>query len=192
MKLLMTQLFLYLSILYLAIKYLSISMMVLILLSGCKPKQNDNQSNINEPLEVNTETSDTSDESETNNYKYYNEQHGFGLEIPLEKYDIELYDVIENKEKYDNAIAFEFVFNKTTIDNIVVSGVLFEIIISDNLEVSFDAEILDHSDGKTYYFYIVEGPTESTGFNEMLEAYKPMVIEIKKTFDFTIPNTLRK
>jgi len=52
--------------------------------------------------------------------------------------------------------------------------------------------MLDHRDGKTYYFYKVEGPTESIGFNEMIETYKPMVTEIKETFGFTIPNTLKK
>ena len=121
-------------------------------------------------------------DDKTDNYIYHNENYGFTLEIPNEAYNVELVEVSENKEKYDNSTSFEFTFGRTNKDGTEVSGIIFEIIVCDGSDVYPESEVLLSSGEKTYCFLTVEGPTESMGFNELLEELKPMVKEIKDSF----------
>lgn len=114
---------------------------------------------------------------------YHNDDYGFSIEIPEEKYNIKFYNVMQDKiEENIESLNFEF-FTKDEND-IEVAGVLFKIIVCKNNATYPGAEFLDKQGGIAFYFRDSSYDTESSAIKALIEELKPMLEEIKASFSF--------
>lgn len=114
---------------------------------------------------------------------YHNDDYGFSIEIPEEKYNIKFYNVIHDKiEENIDILNFEF-FTKDEND-IEVAGSLFQIIVCKNNATYSGAEFLDKQGDITFYFRDSSYETESSAIKALIEELKAMLEEIKASFRF--------
>ena len=114
---------------------------------------------------------------------YHNDDYGFSIEIPEEKYNIKFYNVIHDKiEENIESLNFEF-FTKDEND-IEVAGVLFKIIVCKNNATYPGAEFLSEQGDIAFYFRDSSYDTESSAIKALIEELKPMLEEIKASFRF--------
>ena len=114
---------------------------------------------------------------------YHNDDYGFSIEIPEEKYNIKFYNVMQDKiEENIDILKFEF-FTKDEND-IEVAGVLFKIIVCKNKATYPGAEFLSEQGDIEFYFRDSSHDTESSAIKALIEELKPMLEEIKASFRF--------
>lgn len=114
---------------------------------------------------------------------YHNDDYGFSIEIPEEKYNIKFYNVIQDKIEEDiEVLNFEF-FTKDE-NNIEVSGSLFQIIVCKNNATYPGAEFLSKQGDIAFYFRDSSYDTESSAIKALIEELKAMLEGIKASFRF--------
>ena len=114
---------------------------------------------------------------------YHNDNYGFSIEIPEEKYNIKFYNVIQDKIEEDiEVLNFEF-FTEDEND-IEVAGSLFQIIVCKNKATYSGAESLGEHGDMAFYFRDSSYETESSAIKALIEELKAMLEEIKASFRF--------
>lgn len=114
---------------------------------------------------------------------YHNDDYGFSIEIPEEKYNIKFYNVIQDKIE-ENIEILNFEFFTEDENNIEVSGSLFQIIVCKNNATYPGAELLSKQGDIAFYFRDYSYDTESSVIKALIEELKPMLEEIKVSFRF--------
>ena len=114
---------------------------------------------------------------------YHNDDYGFSIEIPEEKYNITFYNVIQDKIE-ENIEILNFEFFTEDENNIEVSGSLFQIIVCKNNATYPGAEFLSKQGDIAFYFRDYSYDTESSAIKALIEELKPMLEEIKVSFRF--------
>ena len=114
---------------------------------------------------------------------YHNDDYGFSIEIPEEKYNIKFYNVMQDKiEENTEVLNFEF-FTKDEND-MEVAGSLFQIIACKNNATYPEAEFFSKQGDIAFYFIDSSYDTESSAIKELIQELKPMLEEIKASFRF--------
>ena len=114
---------------------------------------------------------------------YHNDDYGFSIEIPEEKYNIKFYNVIQDKIE-ENIEILNFEFFTEDENNIEVSGSLFQIIVCKNNATYPGAKFLSKLGDIAFYFRDSSYDTESSAIKALIEELKPMMEEIKASFRF--------
>ena len=114
---------------------------------------------------------------------YHNDDYGFSIEIPEEKYNIKFYNVIQDKIE-ENIEILNFEFFTENENNIEVSGSLFQIIVCKNNATYPGAEFLSKQGDIAFYFRDYSYDTESSAIKALIEELNPMLEEIKVSFRF--------
>ena len=114
---------------------------------------------------------------------YHNDDYGFSIEIPEEKYNIKFYNVIQDKIE-ENIEILNFEFFTEDENNIEVSGSLFQIIVCKNNATYPEVEFLGKQGDIAFNFRDSSYDTESSAIKALIEELKPMMEEIKASFRF--------
>nr|WP_075574440.1 hypothetical protein [Ezakiella massiliensis] len=114
---------------------------------------------------------------------YHNDDYGFSIEIPEEKYNIKFYNVIQDKIE-ENIEILNFEFFTEDENNIEVSESLFQIIVCKNNATYPGAKFLSKLGDIAFYFRDSSYDTESSAIKALIEELKPMLEEIKASFRF--------
>lgn len=114
---------------------------------------------------------------------YHNDDYGFSIEIPEEKYNIKFYNVMQDKIE-ENIEVLNFQFSAKDENDMEVAGTLFKIIACKNNATYPEAEFLSKQGDIAFYFRDSSYDTESSAIKALIEELKPMLEEIKVSFRF--------
>ncbi|MDD7731802.1 MAG: hypothetical protein PT942_05995 [Eubacteriales bacterium] len=114
---------------------------------------------------------------------YHNDDYGFSIEIPEEKYNIKFYNVMQDKIE-ENIEVLNFQFSAKDENDMEVAGTLFKIIACKNNATYPGAEFLSKQGDIAFYFRDYSYDTESSAIKALIEELKPMLEEIKVSFRF--------